>query len=172
MTALSDHENLSDEDEVVRYVSAAKIRRDENDNVLGINPQAFEMKPKEKPMSVISVTHLNHFLGSRDEQIKSAINVMRTNLKTSKRSGYAVGKVGLIKNAFNQSERKIRIVYAPSKSNCAHSQIRRFSDDDLKLLELLASDVWSELVLEIDVDATSTKPPCQCLDVTLKKVDG
>jgi hypothetical protein len=44
--------NLPDEDHVVRYVPWGRLRRDEDENVLGFLPQAFQLRQEEDYLSV------------------------------------------------------------------------------------------------------------------------
>jgi hypothetical protein len=54
--------NLPDEDHVMRYVSWARLRRDEDDNILGFLGAAFQLRPDEESLSV---NWLEYFDGDR-----------------------------------------------------------------------------------------------------------
>jgi len=44
--------NLPDEDHVMRFVPWGRLRKDEDDNVLGFLGDAFKLKPNEDHLSV------------------------------------------------------------------------------------------------------------------------
>lgn len=43
---------LPDGDHIMRHIPWSKLRKDENDNVLGFLPQAFQLRPQENSLSV------------------------------------------------------------------------------------------------------------------------
>jgi hypothetical protein len=59
---------------VVRYASWNKLRRDENDEVIGVLGEAFRMRDSDKSLST---TWLEYFGGSRNEQIVAAVRAIR-----------------------------------------------------------------------------------------------
>jgi hypothetical protein len=62
--------------------------------------------------------------------------------------GFAIGNVGEVKEACGSFQQKIRVIHEPHNNNPnpAYTAIRNFRSDDLQLLELLASEVWSNVV--------------------------
>ena len=62
--------------------------------------------------------------------------------------GFAFGNVGEVKDACASYSLKIRVIHEPSKTNPnpAYTAIRNYKSDDIELLQLLASDAWSEVV--------------------------
>jgi hypothetical protein len=135
---------LPDEDHVMRYVSWARLRRDENENVIGFLGQAFELRPDEKDLSV---NWLEYFDGNRDKQIRESVKLFRNIRKVGSKSAYGIGKVGQIKRICGASGTSIRIVYDPEDNNLSHSVIRHLPRDDSSLFEALATEVFTELVL-------------------------
>jgi hypothetical protein len=135
---------------VVRYVPWSKLRKDENDNVVGVLGEAFQLRPAEQ---WLSTTWLEYFEGDRSAQVVGAVQAIRaSDLSPGGKSGFAIGNVNSISEAcIVRTQRKIRIVHEPVDDNKAHVSIRQFPRDDTELLEVLAAGAWSELVLNKDV---------------------
>jgi hypothetical protein len=135
--------NLPDEDHVMRYVSWARLRRDEDDNVLGFLGEAFQLRPKEESLSV---NWLEYFDGERDAKIHLSVKAFRGTIMVGAKSAFGIGNVGKIKEICRTNGASVRIVYEPTDDNPSHSGIRRLPRDDLSLLEALAADAFVELV--------------------------
>ena len=140
--------NLPDTDHVMRYVPWARLRKDENENVVGILPQAFELRPEEESLSV---NWLEYFDGDRGNRIRNSVEMLRNTRNVGKKSAFGIGNVGKIKETCGANGVSVRIVYEPEANNLAHSAIRRLPRDDLVLLEALAADTFVELVRNVDV---------------------
>lgn len=150
-------QKLPSEHHVVRYIPWSKLRKDDNDNVLGVLGVAFQLRHGEK---VLSATWLEYFSGERDEQIIAAVHAVRaSDLKPGGKSGFAIGKVGVIATACANGGHKVRIVHEPGADNKAHVGIRRMPRDDAELLEILAAEAWAELVLNSQIPAGSAPAP-------------
>ena len=138
-------QSLPDDDHVMRYVSWAKLLRDEDDNVLGFLPQAFELKPDEESLSV---NWLEVFGGDHESNKKQAVKAFRaSSLTIGKKSGFGIANVRLIKEICKSSGALVRIVYAPEPGNLAHSLIHKIPRNEFALLEALASEAFTELLL-------------------------
>ena len=138
---------LPPEHHIVRNASWAKLRKDENDTVIGVLGEAFKMRRVD---TYLSTTWLEYFAGARAEQITAAVRAMRaSSLTIPTKSGFAIGNVGKIAATAEASEKayKLRILHEPADDNKAHVAVRRFPPDDIELFELLAIDAWSEVVL-------------------------
>lgn len=149
---------LPTEHSIVRNASWAKLRKDDNDpeKVIGVLGEAFKMRAVD---TYLSTTSLEYFPGDRQAQIVGAVRAMRaSNLNISPKSGFAIGNVGKIAAAAAKSY-TLRILHEPSADNKAHVAVRRFPRDDMELFELLASTVWSEVVLNSDVPAGNSPAP-------------
>ena len=145
------------EDHIVRFVSPSRLRRDENNAVVGILPTAFELRPEDEGLSV---TWLEYFAGDRDQKIASTIRAIRASaIKVSQNSGFAIGNVGAIANTVADRGYKIRIIHMPVGDNKAHAEIRQFPRNELELLERLAATVWSEFVLNTHVPPGAESAP-------------
>lgn len=140
--------NLPDEDHVMRYVPWARLRKDEDENVIGFLPHAFELRPEEESLSV---NWLEYFNGDREDRIRDSVKMFRNTRKVGKKSAFGIGNVGQIKETCGANGALVRIVYEPEANNQAHSAIRRLPRDDLSLLEALAADAFGELVRNVDV---------------------
>ena len=150
-------QKIPPEHHVVRYVPWSKLRKDENDNVLGVPGEAFRLRPNEK---ALSTTWLEYFSGDRSTQVTSAVKAIRaSNLKPGGKSGFAIGNVLAITTACAGRNHKIRVIHEPEDDNKAHTSVRRFPREDFELLELLAAAAWSELVLNTKVAAGAVPAP-------------
>lgn len=147
---LKKQELIPDKDHVMRYVPWSRLRKDENDNVIGILGEAFALRCDEEGLSV---TWLEYFLGAQNDQIIQAVHKNRKCLVAMPKSGFAIGKVSDISSECNKRNRhkKIRIVYMPTSCNKAHAEVRSLPRDDAELLDLLAADIWAKLILNKDI---------------------
>lgn len=137
--------NLPDEDHVMRYVPWARLRKDENDNVLGFLPQAFELRADE---DALSVSWVEFFDADWESKIQECVRAIRQSFERGigKKSAFGVGQVQQIKRASLNAGARVRIVHEPEAGNPAHAAIRRLPRDDLALLQALADDVFVDLV--------------------------
>jgi hypothetical protein len=149
--------HLSPDHHVVRYVSPGRLRKDENQNVVGILHTAFERPETHKGLSV---TWLEYFAGTPLEQRTAAVQAIRaSDITPSKNGGFAVGNVEAICRAGAERRHKIRIVHWPVDDNKAHSELRQMPRDDTELFERLAVKEWSELVMNVDIAPGSKSAP-------------
>jgi hypothetical protein len=150
-------QKLPPEHHVVRYVPWSKLRKDEDDHVLGVLGEAFKLRPSEK---FLSTTWLEYFAGSRATKIKGAVRAIRASkLKPGGKSGFTIGKVASIIAACADRGHKIRIVHEPEDDNKAHASVRQFPRENMELLELLAAVAWSELVRNSEVPTGANPAP-------------
>ena len=150
-------QNLKPEHHIARYVPFGKLRKDENDTPVGINHNAFLLRPAE---TGLSVTWLEYFAGDRSTQVRSAVLAIRaSNVRPTPKSGFAIGNVDAIGDACRQRRHKIRIIHWPEDDNKAHAEIRQLPRDDTILLEQLAAGAWSELVLNSNIEPIDAQVP-------------
>jgi hypothetical protein len=141
---ISKGSNLPDEHHVMRYVPWSKLRKDENENVIGFLPQAFELRDGELSLSL---NWLEYFSGDRNQRIRESVNMFRaTRDKVGAKSAYGIGNVRRVKEVCDSNGARVRIVYEPDAANPAHAGIRRLPRDDLSLLAALATQAFVELV--------------------------
>ncbi|WP_457660166.1 MULTISPECIES: hypothetical protein [Sinorhizobium] len=150
---------LLDNERVVRLASWAKLRKDEDDNVVGVLPQAFHLRDDEE---YLSVTWCEYFAGSPDEQARCAVEAVRNSkLKVGSKARFVFGTVGNIRAAAESRPvaPKLRFIHEPEEDNVAHTAIRRWPREDHELFDLLAEEAWSNLV---DAVAADQLPTCDC----------
>ena len=144
---------LPAEDHVVRYVSWSRLRKDEDDNVIGVLGAAFRLRKEEE---YLSATWAEFFNGGHDERIAAAVRAVRASkLDVKTRSGFAVGKVSRIKEAClaDKAKHKIRVIHERAEDNEAHTALRGWPQDNEPLLELLAEEAWGDFVLNEKIPA-------------------
>lgn len=150
-------QNLANEHHVVRYVPYSRLLKDATDKPIGVLFSAFQRKDTEEGLSV---TWLEYFAGERPTQIIGVVRAIRASeITPGKQSGYAIGRVDAIKAQCTERKHKIRIIHWPVEDNKAHAELRQFPRDDVALLERLATDIWAELVLNVDVTPGSEPAP-------------
>lgn len=139
------------EDHLVRYVPWSKLRKDENDNVVGILGAAFKLRETE---DYLSATWLEFFAGTRSDSIRAAVHTIRnSDIDVRPRSGFAIGNVSRIEAVCLADPRKykIRFVHEEEPDNKAHVALRGWPRDNDALLERLAEEAWAEVVLNRNV---------------------
>lgn len=146
---------VPDSDHLVRYVQWARLRKDENDVVLGVLGAAFSLRPGEPYLSATWAEHSNP-RGSPAEQINAAIRIIRGDMKVSPKSGFAIGQVAAIKEATKSAlGRAVSVVHEPEPSNQSHVALKGWPNSDSEriasLFETLATEAWADLVLNKDV---------------------
>lgn len=130
------------DDHVIRYVPWNKLRKDENDQVIGVLAEAFRMRDGEKSLSS---TWMEYFSGEPEEQMVAAVHAIRaSNLKVKPKSGFAIGQVSAIQAECESRNYKIHIVHDPEEDNPAHATVAGLPRDDLQILECLAIGAWSD----------------------------
>ena len=146
--------NIPDDDHVMRYVPWGRLRRDEHDNVVGFLPQAFRLRPGE---DYLSVNWQEYYEGDRDTQIRLSVWAMRSSFGAGRKSAFAVGNVGRIKEVAQTAGARIRITHEPDgEVKPGHAGLRRLPSEDLTLLEALAADAFTD---RVDNAQVIEKPP-------------
>lgn len=151
--ALKKHDTLPDDNNILRHVPWSKLRKDMDDNVIGVLGAAFKLRDGE---SYLSVTRIEHFTGTRISKIHDSVREVRKYLNVKPKSHFSVGKVNQIKALYQKQEKKpVRIVSYPTNTkllkdgspykNDSHAAVFNLEQDDDELLELLAEDIWCEL---------------------------
>lgn len=134
---------IPDEHEIVRHVPYQKIIFDEQGNIVGIFPQAYELRKDE---THLSVDWLDYYAGTRDEKIKAVLQGLRASKNIGKKSALTLGNVLTIKTvARNASDVGLRVSYAPNGANKAHSLVHNIKNDELQLLEALAKEGFADI---------------------------
>jgi hypothetical protein len=155
---------LPDDHHVVRYVPWAKLRKDENDNVIGILGAAFRLRDGEEYLSTTWAEFFNG--GLINESFGCAVRAIRaSDIDVRPKSGFAVGEVGLIKSRClsDPSKHRIRVIHEKADDNPGHAALRQWPRENESLLELLADTDWSTIILNKDVAADCPGGnPCAC----------
>jgi hypothetical protein len=142
--------NLPDEDHVIRYVPWSRLLKDEDLNVLGFLPQAFQLRPEE---DYLSINWLQYYDGDRYTQIRLSVWAIRSSFvkPLGAKSAFAIGNVAEVKETCQAFGNRVRVVHEPEPNNPGHSGIRQLLRDDLSLLEALAADAFAERVSNSDI---------------------
>jgi hypothetical protein len=146
----------------IRNVPWARLRKDDSDpeKVVGVLGYAF--KPREVDGGILSSTWMEYFAGTSVEKIEGAVKAMRaSNLEIKPKSGFVVGEVQAIAALAEERGYTIRILHEPEDDNKAHVSLRRWPNDDLEFFELLASEAWSELIMNSSVPGGALPAPDQ-----------
>ena len=134
---------------VMRYVRKRQLRRDENGNVLGILPQALELRDGE---AFLSVTWLEHFDPRYDQGLIQAADAIRRQLIVKPTDGFSTTAVGDFYDICERFDEKVRVLHEPENpENTGHVAIRRFPRDNLDLFDMLASDAFVDTRVAADV---------------------
>lgn len=133
-------EKLPPSDHVVRYVRKRLLRRDDKDTVIGVLPQAFQLRDGE---SYLSVTWVEHFSQVYDVGFCNAAAAIGRQLTVKGNDGFTAGQVGGISDLCDKVEIRVRLLHEPEPpENTGHSAIRGLPRDNMDLLALLADDVF------------------------------
>ena len=145
---LSD-EKVPDADHLMRFVPYKRQDRDaESDEFLGILNTAFRLGEKDE--GGLSLTWVEHYGPKSATTYGIAASRFRDSLPTQKigaKSAFAIGQAGSIRAVSMQYGKAVRFVHAPDGPNTGHVELHRFTDDDLRLLDALAIEVFAEHVL-------------------------
>ena len=135
-------QQLPDQDHVVRHVPWKGLRKDENNNVIGVLGASLAPRLNEEG---VSVSHLEFHIGNRVTQLENTAKLMRECRDIRKQCHFAIGKVGEIKRRSRDAQASIKIVCWPTLKNPAHAEIRNLPASDMELLETLAEEVFTEV---------------------------
>ena len=148
--------NIPDTDHVMRHVPWSKLLRDEDDNVIGFLAQAFEQRRDEDYLSVSWV----EYYADPATGIRDAVWGVRKARSVGVKSAFAVGNVGKVKETcLAAANAKVRVVPEPLEDWPAHAGIRRLPRDERDLLEALAADAFTEMVLNQDIPPEPKNQP-------------
>lgn len=137
------------EDRILRYVSWARLRKDEDNNVVGILPQAFALRESEE---YLSATWVEFFDGAHEHSLFKAVNEIRNSkIDVKPKSGFAIGIVDDIMRSCENIGRRIRVIHEPEDDNKAHAALRQWPKDSTELFARLAAHEWSKFILNNDV---------------------
>lgn len=132
---------IPDEHHLVRHVKKRSLATDPDDPsvVLGFLGDAFRLKAGDDSLSASWA----EFFEGHSDQVRAAIEHFKTVYTVKKADRFAVGQVGAIKEACAAFGVNARIVKEPMPGYASHAAVRRYRDENLELLETLASDAWA-----------------------------
>lgn len=125
------------------------LRRDEDGYVIGIFPQALELRESE---TFLSVTWLEHFAADYEQALIEAVEAIRRQLDVKKNDGFAIGVVGKISEICDSLNVKVRVLHEPEPpENTGHSALRGVPRDNLDLLDLLAAQAFVDTRISSEI---------------------
>lgn len=131
---------------LMRFVPySQQIRDSETDAFKGIANIAFTIRPDDD--GGLSTTWVEHYGDKSPTTVAVAASHFRETLNSKKlpsKAYFAVGTVSETQEASLAYGKRIRVVSVPDGVNTGHVEIRRFSDEDRRLLDTLAIDVFRE----------------------------
>jgi hypothetical protein len=133
---------------LLRHVPWTKLRKDAEDNILGVLATAFRLRDGE---TYLSATWVEHFGDLSPANVHAAVHAIRAARSVGAKSGFSAGIVGDIVNACATVQSAIRIVCEPDGINTGHTAVRRWPKDNQDLFEVMATDKWAELFLNSSI---------------------
>jgi len=76
---------------------------------------------------------------------------MRKARKIGSQSAFAIGQVGTVKEVSLARGFKVRVIYEPEDNNASHAGIRRLPPNDMSLMDALAVEAFTEMVMDADI---------------------
>jgi hypothetical protein len=147
---------IDDAHHIGRHVSSGRLKRDENDRVYGVFPQAFRMRPDENELSG---SWVEFFDGSWQERVQRTLQAIRSvGLTIRPRDGIAISNVGSIHEACSVFDIRVRVLHESSKKNPnpAYAAVRGLPRDNDELFGLLAAACLEpRTVAELDKAAST-----------------
>ena len=132
--------------------------RDENDNFLGPNPNAFSRRETE---SYLSVTWCEYFQGQDNQQLRCAIEAIRNSaLNVKSKACFCVAETPVVLAEVAKTHPKARALYLPVADNDAHAGIYEIEPTDTLLLAKLADELWCDYYTK---DSADELPMDACL---------
>lgn len=137
----------------MRFVPYKQQLRDpENDSFKGVLNSAFRIR--ESDDGGLSLTWVEHYGAKSTATYAHAAARFRDSLDSRKlgpKSAFAIGQAGETREVSRSHGKQVRIVHSPDGPNTGHVELRRFTDEDLQLLDTLAIEVYREHVLVADL---------------------
>jgi hypothetical protein len=134
---------------IIRYVPWKLLIKGEDEvTVVGVFPQAFDLRDNEE---YLSVTWVEHFSGvTICDRLHSAVQTFRKTMSAGAKSRYLMGNVGAVHRICDDNDKRVRIVHEPDE-NPGHVAIRRFPKDDLELASQLIEEAFTAHINNRDV---------------------
>lgn len=129
-----------------------QVRDPDDDSFKGIVATAFSIRPSDE--GGLSLTWVEHYGPKSLPTYSNAASKFRESLISKKlgtKAYFAIGEAGATRKTAATYGKQIRLVHAPDGPNTGHVELRRFTDEDRRLLDALALDVFSEHVAVADL---------------------
>jgi hypothetical protein len=144
---------LPDLDHVARFVPLNKQQRHPDTKAFeGVTAAAFSIREDDR--GGLSTTWIEFFGKKCIDSIRLAACAYRES-QPSKKIGsqalFAISNIAAVKEVALTYGKKLRVVHDPADGNAGHAEIRHFDDDDLGLLETLATETFAELHMVHDL---------------------
>jgi hypothetical protein len=112
------------------------VFKDDEDNVLGIAPTAFQRRDDEE----LSVNWLERADSDPAKQLKRTIQLIGSTMKVGPKARVAVSNVGTFADICGRYGSKVRVLHVPVDGNEPHAEVHRLPIDNMELLEVLATE--------------------------------
>jgi hypothetical protein len=140
-----DHEH-----HLLRYVSWARLRKDDNDKVVGVLGEAFQLRNGEEYLSATWAEFFEQ--ASHEDNVTRAVGILRqSNLQVRPKSGFAVGQVKFIDEDCKACSCSVRFLHEKETDNPAHSALRGWGKLSDEQLERIAVNSWSSFRLNSEI---------------------
>ncbi|GFZ89578.1 hypothetical protein GCM10019071_19420 [Sphingobium fuliginis] len=130
-----------------------QLRDAETNEFLGILDIAFQIRPEDK--GGLSCTWVEHYGEKSHATLSVAARAYRDSLPSKKIGNtayFAMGTAGQVRSKSAEYGKQIRIVHAPDGPNTGHVELHQFSDEDRRLLDALAREVFTEHIAVTELD--------------------
>lgn len=135
---------IPDEDHLLRWVRNRSLIRDpETGQVNGVLADAFRLREGEDYLSAL---WCEYYAGGASEQSCSAVADFSNQISVKPKDRFVRGRVAEIKAVCALHGHAVRIVHEPVEGVPAHAAVRRYRDDNLEMLEALATEAWASLI--------------------------
>ncbi len=140
---------IPDADHIVRYVPWNLLVKDDDDEaIIGVFPQAFNLRASEE---YLSVTWVEHFSAQTIcDRLTEAIKAFRKTMNTGAKSRFLMGNVGVVHRVCRHQNARVRILHEPDE-NPGHVAIRQYPKDDFALMSQLATYAFGSHINNRDV---------------------
>lgn len=132
------YQPLPNEHHVIRAVSWARLRKDENDKVVGIHAEAFDAIEPDG----LSVTWVEHWGNDHFAAPLSAQGAIRRQREMGSKARFVCANVKAIVEATALLGQKARVIHDPEPpENTGHALVKGLSKDQA-VFNLLASEIF------------------------------
>ena len=139
---------LSRDQNITRYAAYKKQLRDENDQPVGVLPQAFTMRPIDK--GKLSVNWVEYHDGEYEDQLKSVVADFRTKRDTRPSGIFVIANVGVLMDECGELKaNRVKVIGPDGKKkglNPSHASINDLPENDAEIMQCLAAKVFVSFI--------------------------